>query len=252
MGACACGNRTNYETLYNDFFKDLIIRRKQITDYKEMVKIHISKGNATDKKMLQLIDKILKHEEQNEMSIQFWTDAKKRKETEQRTLFLAIIFLCIKNKDEAQKAFKELSSICFGQKSKFEEKNSDIYVEKEYLLHIVKFYIELISQIAINHISILSFNKLEFENYLNCVFSEKVIEKYMDDLFNRYDNIDKINLFEFFDFYYENLANDSKVRSDLEKTYDISFKNNILSPSTANTTATDKKETAFNDLNLRK
>jgi hypothetical protein len=237
MGACACGGRTSYESYYNEFFSHMVIRKKSIVDYKEMVKIHISKGSVTDKKMLQLVDKILKNEEHNEISVQFWTNAKKQKETEQRTLFLAILFLCAKNKDEARKAFKELSSICFGQKIKFEEKNGSIHVEKQFLLDIVQFYIKLVSQIAILHLSRLATSKLEFENYSQSIFSDRVINKYMDDLFSRYNRIDVIDLNEFFEFYYENLADDTKVRSDLENAYQSTIKNDLRSPSTTvNTT----------------
>ena len=95
--ACACIKSLNDESIFNDFFKDLLINEKPVQDIYDV--ITIKKGSKVtneinDKKWFIIIESILYNLNNKEISINYWQKVIKyiKENSKENYLILSLFF----------------------------------------------------------------------------------------------------------------------------------------------------------------
>ena len=224
--ACACIKSLKDETIFNEFFKELILNEKPIQDIYDV--ITIKKGSKVsneinDKKWFIIIESILINRQNKEISINYWQKAiKYSKENSKENYLILSLFFFPPNKLEDFKIYftKFLNQM---RDEKNEEKMK--IISKEELKNILKMYIYLISRGAAEDLQALSNDPKNLVDYCLLVFSDEQIEKYINEKFLN-NETDEIDISNFFDNHYKLLNDNSLIRNEISESLKSSSSKN--------------------------
>ena len=223
--ACACIKSLKDETIFNEFFKELILNEKPIQDIYDV--ITIKKGSKVsneinDKKWFIIIESIL-NPQNKEISINYWQKAiKYSKENSKENYLILSLFFFPPNKLEDFKIYftKFLNQM---RDEKNEEKMK--IISKAELKNILKMYIYLISRGAAEDLQALSNDPKNLVDYCLLVFSDEQIEKYINEKFLN-NETDEIDISNFFDNHYKLLNDNSLIRNEISESLKSSSSKN--------------------------
>ena len=222
--ACACIKSLKDETIFNEFFKELILNEKPIQDIYDV--ITIKKGSKVsneinDKKWFIIIESILYNLNNKEISINYWQKVIKyiKENSKENYLILSLFFFPHDKLEDCKTYFIKFLNLMREETN--EEKMK--MISKDDLKNILTLYIYIISRGAAEDLQALSNNPKNMVDYCNTVFSDENIEKYVNEKFLSNDE-DEIDINTFLNNHYKLINDNSLIRNEISQNY---YKNNI-------------------------
>ena len=129
--------------------------------------------------------------------------------------FLSLLFLGKGNDMELSKAFLSIALTHSGLKDYIiiNMNNSNNLIKKKELYKFIEFYIEMISFMCIDDLSIISDNRLQFKKVLNKQFCQKNRESFIENkIFENYISDEDIDIENFICEKHPILSNDTYIR----------------------------------------
>ena len=215
---CGCNRELSMESILNLFWNGLIIRQKQFDDIVDMIRTKKrGTGEITKKKWELFIDGLLTNPDNKEISYQIFNTAlnEARKRKNEGLFFLSILFLGKGNDSELTKAFLSIAMTQGGFKDSItiNMNNSNNLIKKKELYKFIEFYIEMISFMCIDDLSIISDNRLQFKKVLNKQFCQKNRESFIENkIFENYISDEDIDIENFICEKHPILSNDTYIR----------------------------------------
>jgi hypothetical protein len=222
--ACACIKSLNDESIFNDFFKDLLINEKPVQDIYDV--ITIKKGSKVtneinDKKWFIIIESILYNLNNKEISINYWQKVIKyiKENSKENYLILSLFFFPHDKLEDCKTYFIKFLNLMREETN--EEKMK--MISKDELKNILTIYIYMISRGAAEDLQALSNDPKNMVDYCNTVFSDENIEKYVNEKFLSNEE-DEIDINTFLNNHYKLINDNSLIRNEISQNY---YKNNI-------------------------
>jgi hypothetical protein len=229
MGACAgCGDKPNYFSTINEFWKSLHIRTLHAKDWEPLVQLNVDSKQS--KKIIpshweKIVHKNLYHKDNKELSSKFFHKAMELSESKggQYYLVLSILFLCISEKDgkhNIRDIFVVCAKDCFYLKKEFKFEDGINYVNKEFLYNIILFYINMISKLSVEILSETASSKSDFEQSFGRMFDEEIQRTFLDEEIFKNQHKEFIDFDVFFNYNYSMIINNILLREKLAIWYE--------------------------------
>ena len=222
--ACACIKSLNDESIFNDFFKDLLINEKPVQDIYDV--ITIKKGSKVtneinEKKWFIIIESLLNNPNNKEISINYWQKVIKytKENSKENYLILGLFFFPFDKLEDCKTYFIKF----YNQMREETNEEKMKIISKDDLKNVLTLYIYLISRGAAEDLQALSNDPKNMVDYFNTVFSNENIEKYVNEKFLSNEE-DEIDINTFLNNHYKLINDNSLIRNEISENY---YKNNI-------------------------
>lgn len=219
---CDCARSATPEEFLNTFWKDLIIRLKDIEDVASM--ISSKKGRAkkiSDAKFIQFVEGLLENPNFHEESMKVFQEAlsKARDKKEEGYFFIAITFLSLGKLETYVSKFVSLWKTHIQAKNTLfdETENKKTTIRDKNLKELISFYINMITRLGIPFISSQAENKQDIIDYFDKPFSEENQTKFIEEHFFKEYEGNEIDVEQFFSQNLVKLRNDAWIRDELMK-----------------------------------
>ena len=215
---CGCIRQISFDSILNLFWNELKIRKVTINDIIDIIRAK-KKGteNIPDKKFQIFIEALLINPDYKELSYKLFNHIlnEARKRENEGLFFLSILFLGKGSDIELSKAFLSIALTHGGLKDyiTINMNNSNNLIKKKELYKFIEFYIEMISFMCIDDLSIISDNRLQFKKVLNKKFCKNNRERFIENkIFENYISDEDIDIENFICEKHPILSNDTYIR----------------------------------------
>jgi hypothetical protein len=215
---CVCGTRHNYDRVFTDYWKVLSIRYMKADTYCEKIKSYRMRSLLYDVNMKnKFITDFFDSSYNKPITKEMIYDKINTFKTETNDFLLSLIFLTIKDKDKAKKAFQELDK--FYDIGSVVVKDNTLYIRKVKLVDILVYYVNLISLYSVTYLATLSDDKQDCIHEMSENFKFEFQITLINNWLEKYAHSDFINFEEFFENEYFQFADDVAVRDGLSCIY---------------------------------
>lgn len=215
---CTCVSVGNvYENEINNYWKSLPIRKMSPREYIENFE-SFNINQIKDKRRDEFITMFFNQGKNNTMTKNLFftkfTQLNNSKNKDDFSLFIYSLFFITKREKLAEDYFikydKLLLSKCYSKK--LDDETEKVYIEKEVLIEIVRYYVNLISANS-TYLNALVDDKQDFVSEIERIYRKENQDQYIGILFQNYNQ--EVGLEDFFLNEYINIIDDSRVRDEL-------------------------------------
>lgn len=211
MGQCCLGNNGDEEILLEEFWQRIKLRKISQKTFQEFILIRVNNFSIPEKQFNKIIEEFL-ITDTNSYDIHYkpyWKDIFVNCQVQETILELVIslLFLCKYDKEEFKKNLEHILSSIYSNKKQ---------TSKNKIFNILRFYLYLITTSCIQAMKDLNMCDDQICQNINNTYDTKIIEKYINQvLLNNVDN--NVDLFVFFNKWYDNLSKDSQMRKEISE-----------------------------------
>ena len=218
MGQCCLGSNGEENFILEEFWERIKLRKVSQKTFQEFIILRVNNFTIPEKQFNRIIEEFLLTNNPNIDSHykSYWKDVFVNCQVQDTILELVIslLILCKKDKEDFKKNLEHILSSIYSSK-KTNNRNK--------IFNILRFYLYLITTSSVQALQDMKMCDEKTSQYINDTFDTKILEKYINQILLNNVNND-VDIFLYFNKWYDNLGNDSQVRREISEFNEISRK----------------------------
>lgn len=218
MGQCCLGSSGEENFILEEFWERIKLRKVSQKSFQEFIILRVNNFNIPEKQFNRIIEEFLLTNNPTFDSHykSYWKDVFVNCQVQDTILELVIslLILCKKDKEDFKKNLEHILSSIYSNK-KTNNRNK--------IFNILRFYLYLITTSSVQALQDMKMCDEKTSQYINDTFDTKILEKYINQILLNNVNND-VDIFLYFNKWYDNLGNDSQVRREISEFNEISRK----------------------------